>query len=251
MVSTAIQLFTVCEAEEPLWEIIDAVDEAGYGGVEYNEEWFPLVKRADAETEWTAPAAENDLPETPGVQVPVDLLENNFSEAVSMYAALGCRDFVIPYVDEACFETQTTVDDLADRLAAIADRLDDRGARLHYHNHDFEFREVGERTGYEVLVEQLENVHLQVDVGWVAAAGEDPIDILERYADVIDLVHLKDMVVETSTPAELGTGDVDLEACLETAETIDAEWVIYEYDWPDDPLGSLSHGAAWFEENGY
>lgn len=251
MVSTAIQLFTVCEAQQPLWEIVACVDEAGYDGVEYNEEWFPLLEHSDAERESSPPIPDTGLPEAPAVQVPIEYLEDRFGEVVSAYQAIGCRDFVVPYLDEACFESADAVSETADRLTTVADNLASRDAQLHYHNHDFEFTTVGERTGYELLVEQIENVHLQVDVGWVAAAGEDPIGVLERYSDIIDLVHLKDMVVETGTPAELGTGDVDLNACLETAESIDAEWVIYEYDWPEHPLGSLSHGAAWFEKNGY
>lgn len=251
MVSTAIQLFTVCEADETLRSIVDIADEAGYDGVEYNEEWFPVLTDAGNERQESADIPETGLPETPGVQVPLEILEDRFLDVVPAYETLGCQDFVVPYLDETCFETRDAIEDTADRLMAVADRLATHGARLHYHNHDFEFTAVDVRTGYEMLVDETENMYLQLDVGWAAAADEDPTELLERYADRIDLVHLKDMIVETSTPAELGEGDVDMEACAETAEAIDAEWIIYEYDWPPDPLASLEHGSTWFRENGY
>lgn len=251
MVSTAIQLFTVCEADETLRSIVDRADEAGYDGVEYNEEWFPILTDAGNERQVSADIPETRVPETPGVQVPLEILENCFSDVVPAYEKLGCQDFVVPYIDEACFETRDAIGDTADRLRAVGERLVSRGARLHYHNHDFEFSAVDDRTGYELLVEETENIYFQLDVGWAAAAGEEPTELLERYADRIDLVHLKDMIVESSTPAELGEGDVDMEACAETAEAIGAGWIIYEYDWPPEPLASLAHGAAWFKENGY
>lgn len=250
MVSTAIQLFTVCKANESLWSIVDSVDEAGYDGVEYNEEWFPALTDSENELGEAATPSEMELPDTPGVQVPLVVLENRFSEVVSTYEEFGCRDFVVPYVDEACFETRDTIGEIADRLTSVAERLAARDCQLHYHNHHFEFARVGDRTGYELLIDETENVNLQLDVGWAAAAGENPTEVLERFAELVDLVHLKDMDIETATPAELGKGDVDLEACVDAAKTIGAEWVIYEYDWPEEPLTSLAHGADWFKENG-
>ena len=250
MVSTAIQLFTVCEADESLRSIVERVDEAGYDGVEYNEEWFPVLADAENGSSEAAIPSETKLPDTPGVQVPLEVLENRFPEVVSAYEELGCRDFVVPYVDEACFESRDAIGETADRLTAVTKRLAARGYRLHYHNHHFEFATVGDRTGYELLVDETENVNLQLDVGWAAAAGEDPTEVLERFAELVDLVHLKDMDLETTTPTELGEGDVDLEACVDAAKAVGAEWVIYEYDWPEEPLTSLARGAEWFEENG-
>ena len=46
-----------------------------------------------------------------------------------------------------------------------------------YHNHDYEFESENGKILYDVLIENTDKslVHLEMDLGWVIAAGKDPI----------------------------------------------------------------------------
>jgi sugar phosphate isomerase/epimerase len=88
---------------------------------------------------------------------------------------------------------------------AYAEYLNELGARarragqtLMVHNHDVEFEEsFGDQTVYDILMANTEakNVAFQLDIYWAANGGglDNPVDVLERYGNRIQLFHVKDM----------------------------------------------------------
>ena len=241
MTQIAIQLYTLRDLDYSVPELLTRVGETPFEGVE-----FASFGESD-------PAAVRDtLDETglgvAGAHVGIDALTESFEETVSRYRQVGCETFVVPYLDETRFETREAVGRTADELEDLADRLTDEGISLHYHNHDHEFVEVGERTAFDVLVEQTEGVNFELDVGWVAAAGYDPVTLLDDLGDRVSLVHLKDVRIDRRKPVELGEGDVDIRGCVEAARRTDAEWLVYEHDRPSDPRKSLEHGSKYLQE---
>ena len=72
------------------------------------------------------------------------------------------------------------------------------GQTLFVHNHDVEFETVfGGRTVYDILMAHTDpkNVAFQLDLYWAANGGgmENPLDVIERYGNRIQLFHVKDM----------------------------------------------------------
>ena len=110
----------------------------------------------------------------------------------------------------------------ADDWKATAAFLNAKGAalqkvalRLSYHNHNVEFRPIGDTCGLEILLDETDPklVHFEMDVGWVAAGGADPIKILEHRKGRFRMMHVKDLMATTKTnyamrqdPAEVGNG---------------------------------------------
>jgi sugar phosphate isomerase/epimerase len=88
---------------------------------------------------------------------------------------------------------------------AYAEHLNDLGAlarqqgqTLFVHNHDIEFETVfGDRTVFDILMQYTEpkNVVFQLDLYWATNGGglDNPLDVLERYGNRIQLFHVKDM----------------------------------------------------------
>jgi sugar phosphate isomerase/epimerase len=121
---------------------------------------------------------------------------------------------------------QMTADDwrrLAAQLNAKGAALQREGVKLAYHNHNVEFARHGSKTGYELLLENTEPglVWFEMDVGWVAAAGVDPIPLLRAHRHRFRLMHIKD--IEASTvpnngfrmdPADVGAGTLDWKTIL-------------------------------------
>ncbi|GAA0226275.1 sugar phosphate isomerase/epimerase family protein [Haladaptatus pallidirubidus] len=233
MTQTAIQLYSLRELDESLLDLLARVGETEFDGVEFAG--LGDVSPADvAETldEVGLGAA--------GAHVPFDELDANPGDVVETYEMVGCDRLVVPYLDESYFDSEETAIETAHRLDDLAERVERRGAELHYHNHAHEFVEIGDRAAFDAFIAESK-VNIELDVGWVVAAGRDPVSLLDRLAGRVPLVHLKDTA--DGAPVELGDGDVNAEICADTARSVGAEWLVYEHDAPSDPESSLLRGA--------
>jgi sugar phosphate isomerase/epimerase len=115
------------------------------------------------------------------------------------------------------------------------------GLAFAYHNHNIDFRDLGGgKTPIELILHKTDPklVNLEVDLGWVAAAGVDPAKFLERHAERVTMVHLKDMR-ETKpnfgfdmAPAELGNGVMDWKRILRAAAKTRARYGFIEQEPP-------------------
>ena len=112
-------------------------------------------------------------------------------------------------------------------LNAKAHLLREHGLRLSYHNHNFEFAPLaGGDTGLAVLLRETDAslVSFEMDVGWVAAAGLDPIPLLLQHPGRFTKMHVKDIRPSTTAnfelsqdPAEVGSGKIDWRHILPVA----------------------------------
>ena len=129
----AIQLYTLRDIDEPLPDIIRRVGDAGFGGVEFANR-LPDADPDDV----VAALAEADV-EPVGAHVGLRELEANPADCAAHYAQVGVRRLAVPHLPLAHYRTPGRVDALADRLNELGARLADHGVDLVYHNqvHDF------------------------------------------------------------------------------------------------------------------
>jgi sugar phosphate isomerase/epimerase len=102
---------------------------------------------------------------------------------------------------------------------AYAEYLNELGAQarragqtLMVHNHNWEFQRVfGDRTAFDILMEHTDprNVVFQVDLYWATLGGADPVELLERYGNRIQLFHVKDMRASDRRIEIVGEGIID------------------------------------------
>jgi sugar phosphate isomerase/epimerase len=114
-----------------------------------------------------------------------------------------------------------TLDDWKRTAAFLNERggaLRREGLLLGYHNHNPEFAPVEGTTGFEVIARETDRklVTLEMDAGWVRAAGLDPVALLNRYAGRFRLMHVKDISASTHVnfewsmeSTEVGHGIID------------------------------------------
>ncbi len=86
----------------------------------------------------------------------------------------------------------------AEYLNELGEQARKAGQTLMVHNHDWEFETVfGDRTAFDILMEHTDrrNVVFQLDLYWATNGGglDNPVDVLERYGNRIQLFHVKDM----------------------------------------------------------
>jgi len=136
------------------------------------------------------------------------------------------------------------------QLGASAKRA---GLQLAYHNHNTEFRDLGQgKNGYDIFVDATDSelVKLELDCGWMVAAGHDPIVYFKRYPNRYRMVHIKDFL-RTTTSLEpsavpqgtiLGTGYIQYKPILAAAKAAGVKHFFIEQEPPF--LGTTAIEAA-------
>ena len=104
--------------------------------------------------------------------------ENAFANVIRVVSAFGISD----WQRSAAF------------LSQRGEALRREGIRLSYHNHNMDFAPVGGTTGWDVLMNETDpaDVGFELDIGWAAAAGRDPVELLFRNPGRIGMLHIKD-----------------------------------------------------------
>ena len=90
--------------------------------------------------------------------------------------------------------------------------------RFGYHNHEYEFEAKDGQVLYDVLMDNTDAklVHMELDLGWVAAAGKNPLDYFNKYPGRFPLWHLKDMDPVKKHSVEFGKGMLNIPAMLKS-----------------------------------
>lgn len=128
----------------------------------------------------------------------------------------------------------------ADAYRALADLLNERGettlksgVALGYHNHDFEFFDLGGVTGYEILLKRTDPalVDMELDFYWAAHAGIEPVDLFKKAPGRFTSCHLKDRDFEGNM-APVGNGEIGFRRILDHAPSAGLERFYIEHDNP-------------------
>lgn len=115
---------------------------------------------------------------------------------------------------------------IAAQLNGYGRALQREGLRFGYHNHNPEFAPLGGTNGFEILVKETDPraVSFELDIGWAAAGGHDPEQVIRHHAGRITQLHVKDILATTKTnyalqqdPTEVGNGTLHWPALLRAA----------------------------------
>ncbi len=162
------------------------------------------------------------------------LQDSHLDEAIHYCQDIGCSIIVLPSLPQER-RTLEGIQALAPQLNAIGQRCQQHGITFGYHNHDFEFTRVDGTYLLDYLLQLTDAslVKIELDVYWAAYAGVDPVAYLQRHADRIALIHLKDMAADRSM-TEVGKGILDMQSMCAFAEE-HSLWGIVEHDHPEIP----------------
>lgn len=241
MTSLGFQLYSLHAVDEPLAVILERVGATPFSGVEFAGLDGASVEEVSAALDRTGLAAA-------GAHVSLEELEDDPAGVVERYRSLGVSDLTVAWLDPEHYATVDAVELAAERLSAAAETLADLDMALHYHNPGHEFVALEGELALDRLLAGAPTVGLQLDLGWVGAAGLDPLAFFEGHADRIDLVHLKDYDASAGEPAVVGEGDLDLARTVEAVRGADVDWLLYEAEARPDSYETLDHAAAFAED---
>ncbi len=141
----------------------------------------------------------------------------------------------------------------ADNFNRIGKQIKAAGLRFGYHNHTPEFVTTDGVVPYDELLRLTDPalVTFEMDCGWVAVSGADPIKYLHQHADRISMLHVKDFQSLTATPPHsvpLGQGVVDLHAILAAADkTRIKHYFVEQEQFAGPPIPELKIDADYMQ----
>jgi sugar phosphate isomerase/epimerase len=178
---------------------------------------------------------------------------NQFLDAAE---ALGQKWVIIPWMNEA-WRNKEGYDHLIEYLIQLGDAAAQRGMVAGWHNHEFEFEPLepnqpGTPLAYEYLLNALEgtNVVFEMDMHWVAFAGQNPVEWMTNYPGRFPLWHVKDFAADTATQVPVGQGVLDWAEIFAMAETAGLEHYYIEQDFcaADKAVQCLQESIEWVNE---
>jgi sugar phosphate isomerase/epimerase len=219
-----LQLWTIRdEVAKDLPGALRAVSTIGYGEVEF----AGVPKQSAAEVR--AMLRDNGLA-APSMHCGMADAQKDLQQRIDYAQAIGARYLVISFpstVDERfkdgnALAAGMTLDDWkwnAEQLNRIGELTRKAGITCGYHNHNMEFRSYDGVVAYDELLRLTDAklVTMELDIGWVAAAGADPLRLLTQHADRISSLHIKDVRKDAkmrvdrvdAQTTEVGNGRVD------------------------------------------
>lgn len=124
----------------------------------------------------------------------------------------------------------------------IGQNLKKHNIQFLYHMHAFEFIKYNNNLGLSILMKNTskDNVKLLIDTYWAQYAGINSLDLIDQYADRINTIHLKDMMIvptgnsyfEFGNQAicSLGEGNINFIPIINKLKDLNIEWIIVEQD---------------------
>ena len=183
-----------------------------------------------------------------------DNWEEKWKPLLNDAKTIGNNYVVVPYLED---NFRKKIDDykiLAQNLNRAGELTKQAGLQLAYHNHDFEFNDLGGgQNGFDVLLKDCDAglVKYELDLYWAAKAGRNPVSLFKKTPGRFVMWHVKDMDnTEKKFFTEVGNGTIDFKSIFANAKLSGMKHFFVEQDvCPGPPLESIAKSIAYIKKN--
>ena len=221
------------------------IKDVGYDYVELNDRNFSEKTPAELK----AMLDEIGLP-SPSSHMGYDKFKDDLPFVIQTAKTLQTDYVIVPYMAE----NLRSLEDWKRHAAVFntaGEKLADEGVRFAYHNHQFEFDDLGgDTTAMEVLMNETDPrfVDFQLDIFWTNLASVDVPDLMRKYPGRFKLSHIKDLKgdpkaaltmsyedIGAKLMKNVGEGETDFEAMFALNDISGMEYFVAEHDQPKQP----------------
>ena len=155
---------------------------------------------------------------------------DSLKQTIEFHKTIGCKFLIVP--GERRFTDPEKSKEYAELMNKTAQALKNEGMFCGHHNHTAEFKKADDKTYWDLFGERTsKDVILQMDIGWVRAAGLDPVDLIKKFPGRIKTTHVKAKPPSGQGKAYIGQDDYDwkrvLSACSGMGGT---DWFLIEQE---------------------
>lgn len=180
-----------------------------------------------------------------GIDQMLNTGETNDLQKIIEAASILKQEYVtVPYLADIFRKTTDDYKKVAAKFNTAAELCKKSDLKFAYHNHDFEFMDMGGVTGYDILLKETdpELVKFEADLYWIVRAGKDPIAMFDQHPGRFVMWHVKDMdKADNGLNTEIGSGTIDYKKIFEHTKTSGVEHFFVEQEnFAIDPYESIS-----------
>ncbi|HLO99286.1 MAG TPA: sugar phosphate isomerase/epimerase [Fimbriimonas sp.] len=184
---------------------------------------------------------------------PFDRLKNNLDEEIEIHQTIGCPVIGIGMAPKEFYEGDA--EDWREWTGIfneVAASLHEVGLSFAFHNHAVEFeRKCGTRS-IDVLIEESHpSMQFIVDTYWVAHAGADVNQFIDRVSGRVNVAHLKDKEVKGWDTREcpIGDGNLDWPSILDSLTKAGCQHAVVEQDhcYGEDPFSCMEKSIRYLK----
>ena len=172
---------------------------------------------------------------------PIQLIEGNIQKIVADHAVFGCKKIGIGGMPDAGEDQIERYELFRKKFIPIAKEMRDLGAKLHFHNHDREFRDCfAEKSVLDRIFEDFpeDSIDFTLDIGWAAWADVDIIALIKKLKGRLSRIHLKDYLDEIPEGIDekevylrpIYEGKLDYDAYIKALAEAGCEYMLVEQD---------------------
>jgi len=242
-----LQTYSLREVFEPdPVGTLSMLKELGYDYVELNGRNFAERSTADL----IAMVKDAGL-YAPATHYGINGLREDFSQVVKDAQSLEIEYLIIPWLDEA----ERTIEGYKANAAKFNEwgrQAREEGFKLAYHNHQFEFDDLGNgETGMNILFNETnpDFVDFELDLFWTRLAQVDIPALFKQHAGRFKLCHVKDMKGDPTPYREsreygdivaalmrnVGEGDIPFGDYFALKDVAGLDYFVLEHDNPPKP----------------
>lgn len=142
--------------------------------------------------------------------------------------------------------TEASYQAVAMSLNEIGAEYKAHGLSFGYHNHAWEMEFVGEKRGYDILLEKTdpELVFMELDLGWTHQGKVNALELFDKHPGRFVTCHVKDFSAAGDI-VNPGDGVVPLQAPLAQKELAGMRHFFVEHDNSSDPLDTANKAVRY------
>ncbi len=243
-----LQTYTLREIFEPdPAGTLAMLKELGYDYVELNERNF-----TDRTAEELISLVKDAGLYAPATHYNMEKIRSDFGQTTRDAQALGVNYVIMPWTDEP----QRTVEGYKRNAAMFNERgrqARDAGFKLAYHNHQFEFDDLGGGvTGMDIMLEETDPdlFDFELDLFWARLGDVDIPALFRAHPGRFKLCHIKDMngspaqyrdsrdygAIGAALMVNVGEGNIPFEDYFALNDVSGMEYFVIEHDSPPKPF---------------
>lgn len=262
-----IQIGSIVSSSRSAHEVLAKLKTMGFEGIELNgfmtRPTSPLVRALTrlagmpigraGKVDWASHVRTAGL-SVVALHEDLGTIEKDPDGVAAVAASFGTRTVVVTGMYRFDYTDEDALLSLSERLNVAGRSLQERRLGLLYHNHSVEFRRTKSgTTAFDFLLAHTDpdKLGIEFDCYWAAAAGANPLVLMERIDARMKLLHITDRgsrrrgpsftPIDRTDSVELGCGNLDVNGLIAGAIGIGVEAIILEThrNWIDrSPLRS-------------
>lgn len=225
-----LQLYTIRDAmDADVPGSLKKVSDLGY-------KYLELASYSDGKFYGLSPSEFRKMAEDLGMEVlsshtnveAAGITLDNAGFMADAHAELGVSYCVQPWIEEADRHIESYKRMIGD-WNEVGRIMKNVGIQFGYHNHNFEFASLeGVVPYYDIFLPEMDAdlITMELDLFWATKAGQDPVELFNKYPGRFQLLHLKDMYTEQAPfydvikddIAPVGAGVIDFKRILAAKE---------------------------------